>query len=195
MSPTKDESEKCHDDNNESLSDSKTLKYKYQTAQNELRQKIETLESLLVSNDRKVALLEKQLHDERNNSHAINESNQSLKSELESLKKQCKESQDESQVFKEQISELLVRKREGRHSVANVNQATYQQLVNVEEELVTLKERYAQINEEKTKLLKEFSKLKDQYNQLCNSSYDKMYWYMAPLILIILYLVISAMIS
>uniref|UniRef100_A0A6P7GPS1 Sarcolemmal membrane-associated protein isoform X2 n=1 Tax=Diabrotica virgifera virgifera TaxID=50390 RepID=A0A6P7GPS1_DIAVI len=69
------------------------------------------------------------------------------------------------------------------------------QLAQVEEELVLIKERYAQVSEEKLSLRHDLATLKGQYDAMCNRFYNQFFWYVAPLVVMVLYLLISAMIS
>lgn len=66
-----------------------------------------------------------------------------------------------------------------------------EQIAALEEELVVLKERYAAVNDEKRVLNKNLTVMQDQYNALCNRSHNTMFFYIAPLVLAILYLLIS----
>lgn len=72
---------------------------------------------------------------------------------------------------------------------------TYEQLSQLEEELVLIKERFAQVSEEKLGLKRDLTSLKSQYDVVCNSFYNKFFWYVMPLVGMVLYLLISAMIS
>lgn len=193
-SPEENEKDDFDSDNNV---DSKTLKYKYQSAQNELKKRIEILESILESNKSKMIELEKALSDEKETNSVKSHENEAMKEELVLLQQKWKESCNESQQLKDRVACLVKELEEKSKKDQNVNTtiSNYEQLVNLEEELVLLKERYVEINDEKLKLQNELKQLKEQYNKMCNSSYDKMYFYIAPLILMILYLVISAMIS
>jgi chromosome segregation ATPase len=208
-SPDKDSSEENEkDDFDSDTVDSKTLKYKYQSAQNELKKRIEILESILESNKMKLSELERSLGQEKQANSLQSEENRSLKDELMALQQKWKESCNESRQLRDRVN-ALVKEVEAKDETIgntkdqnNVNKSiissspvSFEQLVSLEEELVMLKERYAQINDEKSKLQHDLDSLKEQYNKVCNSSYDKMYFYIAPLILMILYLVISAMIS
>lgn len=202
-SPDKDSSsENEKDDFDSDAVDSKTLKYKYQSAQNELKKKIEILESILESNKAKLTELEKALSQERQTNSVQAEENQLMKEELSILQQKWKEGCNESQQLRDRVNALVKELEEANKKDQNVNTSiissspvSYEQLVSLEEELVLLKERYSQISDDKLKLQNDLSSLKEQYNRVCNSSYDKMYFYIAPLILMILYLVISAMIS
>lgn len=71
----------------------------------------------------------------------------------------------------------------------------FEEVAALEEELVLIKERYAVIAEEKTMLNKKLNTLREQYNTVCNNSYNKIFFYVAPLVLMVLYLLISAMAS
>uniref|UniRef100_V5G949 Sarcolemmal membrane-associated protein n=1 Tax=Anoplophora glabripennis TaxID=217634 RepID=V5G949_ANOGL len=62
--------------------DSKTLKYQFQSAQNELRKKIELLESISNGNKQKIAELDKALHEEKNFSHQKLIENEDTKTKL-----------------------------------------------------------------------------------------------------------------
>jgi chromosome segregation ATPase len=156
----------------------------------------------------KLSELERSLGQEKQANSLQSEENRSLKDELMALQQKWKESCNESRQLRDRVN-ALVKEVEAKDETIgntkdqnNVNKSiissspvSFEQLVSLEEELVMLKERYAQINDEKSKLQHDLDSLKEQYNKVCNSSYDKMYFYIAPLILMILYLVISAMIS
>ncbi|XP_015838366.2 sarcolemmal membrane-associated protein [Tribolium castaneum] len=192
-------SENSKDDFDSDNVDSKTLKFKYQTAQNELKKRIEILESILESNKSKMSELEKLLSEEKELNCVQTKENEAMREELVVLQQKWKESCNESQQLRDRVSGLVKELEEASAKDQIVNTSTisssYEQLVSLEEELVLLKERYAQSNDDKLKLQQELAKVREQYNKVCNSSYDKMYFYIAPLILMILYLVISAMIS
>ncbi|ENN77142.1 hypothetical protein D910_09238 [Dendroctonus ponderosae] len=70
-----------------------------------------------------------------------------------------------------------------------------EELTNIEEELVLFKEKYAQSCEDKLKLQKDLLKLRVQYNMMCDSLYNKYFWYIGPLVIIVIYLLIREWIS
>lgn len=69
------------------------------------------------------------------------------------------------------------------------------QFVALEEELVILKERYAQLNDEKLCLNKSYDAMREKYNAIVNQSHNTLFFYVAPLVLMVLYLLISSMFS
>ncbi|KAJ8935998.1 hypothetical protein NQ318_009678 [Aromia moschata] len=209
-----EESEDKYDDNNESQSelwqtendkecnekddyssdhvDSKTLKYQFQSAQNELKRKIELLESISNANKFKIAELDKALCEEKELSQSRLEENENLKQELVLLQQKWKESCNENQQYKDKIeylgSELEVAQEKLKEAIENTKEkhvhsivensfekstisnslVTYDQLVNLEEELVLLKERFAQIGDEKLKLQRDLLTMTEKYNMVCN---------------------------
>ncbi|XP_050297685.1 sarcolemmal membrane-associated protein [Anthonomus grandis grandis] len=78
---------------------------------------------------------------------------------------------------------------------SNMSVVSTEQLLNIEEELVLLKEKYAQSCEEKMRLQRDLVKIKIQYEMVCDSMYNKYFWYVAPLVIIVLYLLIREWIS
>ncbi|XP_072396077.1 uncharacterized protein Slmap isoform X1 [Diabrotica undecimpunctata] len=106
-----------------------------------------------------------------------------LHRELESTTEKMKQTHEQEKV--ETIAESNLQK-----AVVPVDQ-----LAQVEEELVLIKERYAQVSEEKLGLRHDLATLKGQYDAMCNRFYNQFFWYVAPLVVMVLYLLISAMIS
>lgn len=198
------------DYNNDSI-DSKTLKYHFQSVQNELKRKIEILETISQSNKLKIVELDNALLDEKKLNSERLEQNENLQKTIVMLEQRLKESTNESRQLRDKIqqltnnddveTELRLRKDENNlvsssptsnnhHNLVPINQ-----LVNVEEELVLLKERFAELNQEKVHLQKDLVKITDKYNLMCNRSSNKTFFYLAPLVLMVIYLLISAMIS
>lgn len=219
--------------------DSKTLKYQYQSAQNELKRKIEILESVSNANKLKIAELLKTLDEEKEISQKRLEENTKFKEDLIILEQKLKESFNENQQYKDKIEHLgceletvqnklksgvtidnndekelstvdnekhstdesekqtSVANRENQNllQISNNEIVSHDQLLYLEEELVMLKERFAQVSEEKLKLVKDLLTLREQYNTVCNRSHNKYFFYIAPLIAMVLYLLVSAMIS
>ncbi|KAJ8975353.1 hypothetical protein NQ317_000281 [Molorchus minor] len=195
--------------------DSKTLKYQFQSAQNELKRKIELLESVASANKLKISELDRALTEEKEIAQQRLEENETLKQEFVLLQQKWKESCNENQQYKDKIShlgnELELAQKQLKEALENTkenhvgksrdkttisnNVVTYDQLVNVEEELVLLKERFAQTGEEKLKLQRDLLAMTDKYNMVCNRSYNKYFFYVAPLVFMVLYLLVSAMIS
>ncbi|XP_019876248.1 sarcolemmal membrane-associated protein [Aethina tumida] len=173
--------------------DSHTLKYQFQSAQNELKRKIEVLEALSNVNKIKLTELTNELSEEKEKSMNRLRENESLKEELSQFEQKWKESCNESQQLRDKVESLSAKLEE--KSDSNERLVTFQQLVDVEEELVLLKERFAKIGDEKLKLQHELYSLTEQYKVVCNRSYNKHFFYIAPLVIMVLYLLISAMIS
>ncbi|GJQ72368.1 hypothetical protein Trydic_g3451 [Trypoxylus dichotomus] len=215
---------------------SKTLKYQFQTAQNELKRQIENLEQIVNSNKSKISDLEDSLSKEKHLNLLKGEEVDNLKDELVLLTQKWKESCNEAQQLRDKVTtlknELLVAeesvlktkmavkedKTEEKDSetcinnittvaivqsdpkidmVANIstNNISEEQISTLEEELIILKERFAQVNEEKLMLSKSLTSLHEQYNSLRNRSHNTMFFYIAPLVLTVLYLLISSMFS
>ncbi|CAH0564056.1 unnamed protein product [Brassicogethes aeneus] len=190
--------------------DSKTLKYQYQSQQNELRKRIEVLETLGNVSKAKMAEMDRELSEERAGGRKRSEENDGLRKELAEFKHRLKESCNEGQQLRDKIEALTLRLHEKMERVQELDKehneahteksdsckvVSIQQLVNVEEELVLLKERFALTSEEKLKLQHDLLNLTQQYNVVCNRSYNKHFFYVAPLVIMVLYLLVSAMIS
>ncbi|XP_066261927.1 sarcolemmal membrane-associated protein [Euwallacea similis] len=201
--------------------DSKTLKYQYQSAQREkieLRRKIEILEKNSETNKAKISELSKALHDEKElngqrlvicdglkeellASHKkweqIGEENRKLIAkkdellqEIERMKNDMKMQQEKRPTKDPKVSDLNFSETAQNSSILST-----EQLTNIEEELVLFKEKYAQICEEKVKLSRDLLKLQVQYDMLSDSMYNKYFWYVGPLVIVILYLLIREWIS
>ncbi|KAI4456537.1 centrosomal protein [Holotrichia oblita] len=211
---------------------SKTLKYQFQTAQNELKRQIENLEQIVNSNKLKISELEDSLSNEKHMNLLKGDEVDSLKDELLLLTQKWKESCNEAQQLRDKVAvmknDLLAAKDEvsrtktviekkqeedsqkcvnnddnivqndSKHDVvANISMSKIneEQFSALEEELIILKERFAQINEEKLVLSKNLTSLNKEYNSLQNRSHNTMFFYIAPLALAVLYLLVSSMFS
>lgn len=209
---------------------SKTLKYQFQTAQNELKRQIENLEQLLNANKLKISDLEDSLSNERHINTLKSNEIKDLKEELVVLTQRWKESCNEAQQLRDKVTTLkgdletaqeelskpkmateeevdskqfiinnddMVQSDCNRDAVANISTRSISDdhFQALEEELVILKERFAQVNDEKLMLSKSLSTLNDQYNCLRNRSHNTMFFYIAPVVLTVLYLLISSMFS
>ncbi|XP_057661099.1 sarcolemmal membrane-associated protein isoform X1 [Diorhabda carinulata] len=193
--------------------DSKTLKYQFHAAQNELKRKIETLESIGNTYRNKIVELDKALNEEKIISKDRTEENEVLKQEVVLLRQKWKECSNENQQYRDKMSALnseletalekLKQAAETKEKIENVPAepnilkpfVSLEQLAQIEEELVLLKERYAQVSEDKMALRHDLATLKTQYDAICNRFYNKFFWYVAPLVAMVFYLLISAMIS
>lgn len=180
-----------------------------------MKRKIELLESISNGNKFKITELDTALHEEKIISHQQLIENQNLKQELIILEQKWKESCNENQQYKDKMKHLMneleiaqeqlkqvtdnVKKQVDKNllntSIMSNNVVTYDQLVNLEEELVLLKERFAQVGDEKLKLQRDLLIMTEKYNMVCNRSYNKYFFYVAPLVFMVLYLLVSAMIS
>lgn len=151
------------------------------------------MEALSNVNKIKLTELTNELSEEKEKSMNRLRENESLKEELSQFEQKWKESCNESQQLRDKVESLSAKLEE--KSDSNERLVTFQQLVDVEEELVLLKERFAKIGDEKLKLQHELYSLTEQYKVVCNRSYNKHFFYIAPLVIMVLYLLISAMIS
>lgn len=209
---------------------SRTLKYQYQSAQNELKKKIEVLEAIGETTKLKNAELERILDDEKEVAQHLMEDNESLKEELVLLQQKYKEICNENQQFKDRLellksllentqkqvdnrqnesvkiksepdekgeleTEEKAESENEEKSNTSTSLITYDQLVSLEEELVLVKERFVQVSEEKLNLQRDLRSLTDQYNIVCNRSHTRYFFYVAPLVFMVVYLLVSAMIS
>lgn len=122
-----------------------------------------------------------------------------LKQELQTLQQKLKESCSECQRLQDKISsltdELKTLEVIKSDSFGSQCPLSVEEVAALEEELVLIKEKYAQLSEEKTSLNKQLNILRDQYNVVCNKSYNTMFFYIAPLVLMVVYLLISSMTS
>lgn len=198
----------------ESEIDSGTIKHQmYQSAQNEMKKKIETLQNLCTLHQEKVNELEKLLYDEKELTKKVASENNNLKHELDNLKSDLNKSIDRNVDLESEIKKLKeIENKKGVEELeislksgmmgdheCNLNDSnisvSYKELVSVEEELVTLKEKYAQVSNDKSELQKQVELMRQEINQMRNQSHNTTFFYVAPLVLIVLYLLISKMFS
>lgn len=141
-----------------------------------------------------------------------------LKQELEVLDGTWQESREENRLLIKKINELVQelenRKEEIARQQTNTTDeqspngecvsesnttiplnASLEQLTSIEEELVLFKEKYAEICDEKVKLQRDLLKLRVQYDSMCDNVYNKYFWYVGPLVLVIIYLLLRELIS
>lgn len=127
------------------------------------------------------------------------EENLLLKEEMLDLEQKLKEYCNESQQLRDKLSCTEQNSVSERSSspVSNslINGVNLEQFSALEEELVFIKERYAKLNEEKIVLKSEMHSLQERYSSVCNKSYNQMFFYVVPLVLMVLYLLISNMFS
>lgn len=79
--------------------------------------------------------------------------------------------------------------------ISKCNEIENERLTELEEELVLIKERYAECNLEKIQLNRNLDTLQKRYNEIVNRSHNIVFLYMAPLILLVAYLLLSSMFS
>ncbi|KAK9888121.1 hypothetical protein WA026_000393 [Henosepilachna vigintioctopunctata] len=190
--------------------DSKTLKYHFQSTQNELKKRIESLDQLCKSNQLKVDELENILSEERKLHAEVKVENELLKEELQKHKTDLEKTNEENRELKNEVNILLASKEVGAGDAVSENivekedvksiekiqkVVSYEELVSVEEELVILKERFSQVNEDKVKLKRDIDELRKEYNLVRNQSHNTTFFYVAPLVLIVLYLLVSKILS
>lgn len=201
-----EESEKCNLENKdfhleEGHVDSKTLKYQFQTAQNELKKHIERLEIANDSQQTKVRELENMLVIEKQEMVKKEKQNMLLKEEMSILEQRLKEASNEAQQLRDKLSALQTETKSITDNAASwgnsnvTNGVNLEQFTALEEELVFIKEKYAKLSEEKLLMNKELNSVREQYNAVCNRSYNNMFFYVVPLVLMVLYLLISNMFS
>lgn len=207
-----EETDSCH----EQHVDSKTLKYQFQSMQSELKKKVENLECTLAANKARIFDLEDQLKEQTMVNSLRASQMEKLKEELLLLETKHKETSNEAQQLRDKTSSLLEDLKtaeeslstqaivpvehtgEGDSSVANVSSQILvnpEHLAELEEELVVLKEKYVQLHDEKTVLNNSLISVRDDFNALCNRNHNQMFMYIAPLVLMVLYLLISSMFS
>lgn len=160
--------------------DSKTLKYQYQSVQNELKKQIEQLENKSEVNQQKITELEKELIEQKQIAIEKTTLTEMLKQELQVLQQKLKDNCNEYQRLQDKFGEKVL---------------SVEEISALEEELVLVKEKYAQLVDEKTNLNQKLNQLQKQYNIACNKSHNVMFFYIAPLVLMILYLLISSITS
>ncbi|CAG9863539.1 unnamed protein product [Phyllotreta striolata] len=215
-----DGNKSCTDGSIEVEIDSKTLKYQFHVAQSELKSKIETLESIASAHRNKIEELDRALQTEQTVSKNYLQENEVLQQELALLRQKWKECCNENQ---QQKNKLIGVNQELEIALGNLKQSnerlekfeetsekssaspaepnllkcvvTFEQLAQLEEELVLIKERFAQVSEDKLRLKRDLASMQGQYEVVCNRFYNKFFWYVMPLIGMVLYLLISAMVS
>lgn len=212
--------EKENEDYVERKVDSKTLKYQFQSLQNELKNQVEHLQLEVKESRKQVSELELALVEQKEINCHKDEECKLLKQELYSFQQNWKESYaelDKLQIPSESSQNDLdtlcsdsctASSSSSTTSIQEIISGEYsdqvntqqdisnmefhlEKIANLEEELVVLKERFSSINDEKVSLNKSLSTLKDEYKHLCNRSYNTLFFYVAPLVLMVLYLLIS----
>lgn len=153
------------------------------------------MENAATSNKLRIAGLEKDLIEQKQITNEKNKLAEMLKQELQNLQQKWKESFNECQHLQDKVDSLS----EEIKTLLTVDKKdvglSMEDITALEEELVLLKEKYAQLTDEKTHLNKKLNHLQNQYNVVCNKSYNIMFFYIAPLVLMVLYLLISSMTS
>lgn len=182
--------------------DSRTLKYQFQTVQNDLKKQIEHLQCTTQANEIKIVCLEQALENEKELTETKNGENEILKEKLQHFDQKLKEYsnerqqlQDEVAILSQNLKEAKNKLRESSESLNKLNGVDIEQFSALEEELVILKESFARISQEKLELNKTLENVRGQYNTLCNRSYNNMFFYIGPLVLMVLYLLISNIFS
>lgn len=131
---------------------------------------------------------------------------QQLKDRLQNVQDQQKVAEEKLQALKDSSEEIQEKKLTKEinadisdtleTSMSSSEAVSLTDTVSIlETELITLKERYAQLTDEKTALNKKLQNLNDDYNALCNRSYNTMFYYIAPLVFMVIYLLVSSMFS
>ncbi|XP_017770427.1 PREDICTED: sarcolemmal membrane-associated protein isoform X2 [Nicrophorus vespilloides] len=187
--------------------DTRTLKYHNQSAQNELKKQIEQMSIVSCADKTKIALLEKSLMTEKETISYLTSKQTSLKEDLAFIEAKYVESASESDSLKKKIEALQAELSKAVALTMTTEKATQidqlaveksdniSQVQELEEDLVSLKERYAAITEEKIAINKDMLNLHDKYNALRDRSHNVLFCYIAPLVLMVLYLLISSMFS
>lgn len=182
--------------------DSRTLKYQFQTVQNDLKKQIEHLQSTTQANQIKIVGLEQALKNEKELTETKSEEIKILKQTLQNFDQKLKENssgrqqlQDEVSILSQNLKEAKNKLKESSENSKKMNGVNIEQFSALEEELVILKESFARISQEKLELNKTLENVRGQYNSLCNRSYNNMFFYIGPLVLMVLYLLISNIFS
>lgn len=122
-----------------------------------------------------------------------------LKEELKLLEEKWQASNDENKKLSHRVNELLNEQKNDSEKMPETVQhssiMSNEELTKIEEELVLFKEKYAQSCEDKLKLQRELLKLRVQYNMMCDSVYNKYFWYFGPLVIVVIFLLIREWIS
>lgn len=167
------------------------------------------MESVANANKVKIVELLKTLEEEKELSQRRLNENEKLREDLIIMGQRFKDSSVENQQYIDKIEYLgteletvqnklkltTVDGEKPSDSQPSNEIVSHDQLLCLEEELVLLKERFAQISEEKMKLVKDLSTLREKYNSACNRTHTKYFLYVAPLIFMVVYLLVSAMLS
>lgn len=187
----------------------------------EMKKKIEQLELVLNINRNKIIELEEQVKEQKQLNSKRVEENDSLKEELLLLEQRFKETHNESQQQKDKLSLLKDELEKAEAKIKSIsslkneepfkgdsktsnsnhnliisnNLVTPEQFACLEEELVLIKEKYAQLQNENGSLNKALVTVKEEYNIICNRNHNQMFMYIAPLVLMVLYLLISSVFS
>ncbi|KAF5269599.1 hypothetical protein FQR65_LT05938 [Abscondita terminalis] len=215
----KDEENDAQDDSSDDEKDdgeyverkveSKTLKY--QSLQNELKNQVDHLEAEVKDSKKRIAELEFALVEQKDLILDKQQECKLLTEELNNLKLKCTDNQslsvsenasDLQTIYSdlcngnsstESIQEIISGEQTDQITthLIDISFMDSEKILNLEEELVVLKERFSAVNAEKLSLNKDLSALKEEYKNLCNRSYNTLFFYVAPLVLMVLYLLIS----
>ncbi|KAK5640959.1 hypothetical protein RI129_009506 [Pyrocoelia pectoralis] len=166
---------------------SKTLKYHFQSLENKLKNQLECLQQEAIVNKNKITKLETELAQEKESNYQKEEEYNLLKHELCIYQQKWKESCDQ---FYEKESGLATFYPLENSDISN-DQPMHEKVKGLEEELVTLKERFATISEEKLLLSRSLITVQNQCRIANNRSQTTLFFYMAPLVIMVLYLIIS----
>lgn len=90
-----------------------------------------------------------------------------------------------------QLTEVTEELKAVREKEENISNTSLNSVEPLEEELVVLKEQYASVIEEKMALNRDLVRAQEQYAAMCNRSYNTLFLYIAPLVLMALYILIS----
>ncbi|XP_018326274.1 sarcolemmal membrane-associated protein isoform X2 [Agrilus planipennis] len=178
--------------------DSKTLKYQLISVQKQMSKRVEDLEEQVMSHSSradKLALELKKLHEEYK---FLQESWEIKRIENGKLLETISNLQEELMVTYNKLKKLDVAAEEksvSKEKSLSESLISPEVITALEEELVLLKERYADLIDEKMVLCKKITALQTQYRAVCNASYNKMFFYVAPLVFMVLYLLFTAIFS
>lgn len=193
--------------------DTKTLKYHVQSIHSQYKQEIALLQAeALKKEDLLQELTASRLQLEKEQATNLLELNQ-LREDHQMFKQKFKETLNECQQLKDRLGSVQEQQKvaeEKLQALKDSNEEIQEKKLSkddnsvdlcpdavtmLEAELITLKERYAQLTDEKTALNKKLQSLNDDYNALCNRSYNTMFYYIAPLVFMVIYLLVSSMFS
>lgn len=170
------------------------LEQKWKESSTENQKLIERVNELVSDLEKKKEIIKSE-QEKRQNNAGSNISIEEKESSIENKdEEEAKTTKKDKEAAESRIDEISSEQSQNSFSL-NTSIVSNEQLMNIEGELVLLKEKYAQSCEEKVKLQRDLLKLRVQYDMVCDNMYNKYFWYIGPLVLIVVYLLIREWIS